>query len=65
MNLEARCMLSPFSFIDETMPVGDIERFGVEFINPDDIAYGWKHSGMDVSIARELLTGTRRAALEE
>lgn len=58
-DFAARCMLSPFSFIDETMPVwDDLQRFGVTFINPDDTVYGWKHDGMDIASARELLTTT-------
>jgi hypothetical protein len=54
-----RCMLSPFSFIDETMPVwDDIGLFQVEFSEPGNIAYGWKHSGMDIQTARALLVRT-------
>lgn len=57
-EFQHRCMLSPFSFIDESMPVWqDFQKFQVQ-INADEPHSGWKHCGMDIGTARRLLDHT-------
>lgn len=52
-------MLSVFSFLDETMPVWtDAERFQLEITDNDDPDYSWRHAGMDVETARDLMNRT-------
>lgn len=57
-DFKARCMLSPFSFIDETMPVwGDFEKFNVK-VTETPQGQIWQHVGMSLHEAKSLIAKT-------